>query len=148
LIEVAARLHDGKIRITRCNMRKPLVLITEDNPDIIETLRHLLQADGFNVIVAQDCSTAFDYLTRHQPDVLLTDLMLPEMTGLEFIRWIRRTSEFINMPIIAMSAYDQSYLVAAIGAGANAALHKPEDLDKLVDTIYQVLAESGIRDVA
>ena len=64
---------------------------------------------------------------------------MPEMTGLEFIRQLRRTAGYLDIPIIAMSAYDSTYLAAAVLAGANAALHKPEDMDKLVDTIEEVL---------
>jgi CheY-like chemotaxis protein len=61
------------------------------------------------------------------------------MTGLEFIRQLRRTAGYTDVPIIAMSAYDKSYLAAAVLAGANAALHKPEDLDNLVEIIEETL---------
>jgi CheY-like chemotaxis protein len=64
---------------------------------------------------------------------------MPEMTGLECIRQLRRTAGYTDVPIIAMSAYDKSYLAAAVLAGANAALHKPEDLDDLVETIRETL---------
>ena len=74
--------------------------------------------------------------------------MIPEITGLEFIHQIRRVSNHDRVPIIAMSAYDWTYLAAAVGAGAVTALHKPEDLDILVKTINQVLAENYREEVA
>ena len=115
------------------------ILIIEDNKDIRVPISIMLGNEGFDVFEAEDCKTAFDYLAEKQPDVILTDLLMPEMTGLEFIRQIRRTSGLIDVPIIAMSAYDTSYLAAAVLAGANAALHKPEDMDRLVETVKEVL---------
>ncbi len=124
-------------------MAKGAILVIEDNEDIRVPILILLGNEGFDVFEAEDCKTAFDYLAEEQLDVILTDLLMPEMTGLEFIRQIRRTSGLLDIPIIAMSAYDPSYLAAAVLAGANAALHKPEDLDRLVETVKEVLRHTG-----
>jgi CheY-like chemotaxis protein len=123
-------------------MSPATVLVIEDNLDILETVSALLERGGFKVVTAVDCAKATDYLSQNRPDVILTDLMTPEMNGLEFIHHVRRISNLDRVPIVAMSAYDQTYLAAAVGAGAVTALHKPEDLDVLVSTIKQVLAES------
>jgi CheY-like chemotaxis protein len=124
-------------------MGKRSVLIIEDNGDIRVPLSIMLKNEGFDVFAAEDCNAAFECLASEQPDLILTDLLMPEMTGLEFIRQIRRTSGLIDIPIIAMSAYDPSYLAAAVLAGANAGLHKPEGLDKLVETIKEVLTNTN-----
>ena len=121
-------------------MSKGRVLVIEDNRDIRESVHLLLEQDGFEVITAKDCSEAFNYLAKQSPDLILTDLMMPEMTGLELIHRLRRVSNFDRIPIIAMSAYDPTYLAAAVGAGAETALHKPEDMDSLVKTVNEVLA--------
>ena len=123
-------------------MPKSTILVIEDNLDILETLRLLLEHEGFKVIKAENCLKGLECLSRHRPDLILTDLMTPEMNGLEFIHRLRRKSDFDPIPIIAISAYDHTYLAAAIVAGAETALHKPEDLDMLVDTIREVLAKS------
>jgi CheY-like chemotaxis protein len=120
-------------------MPKGTVLIIEDNQDILDVVRSMLEAEGFTVIAREDCVTALSYLTVGRPDVILTDLMMAEMTGLEFIHLVRRITNYDRIPIIAMSAYDKTYLAAAIVAGAITALHKPEDLDILVDTVKSVL---------
>ena len=124
-------------------MSKSSVLIVEDNDDIRIPLGITLENEGFIVYSARDCNMAFEFMARQQPDVILTDLLMPEMTGLEFIRQLRRTSGYTEVPIIAMSAYDKSYLAAAVLAGANAALHKPEDMDNLVETIKEVLRDTN-----
>jgi len=123
-------------------MSKATVLVIEDNRDILNTVRVLLEQGGFEVIPAEDCFKAFDYLAQNRPDCIVTDLMIPEVTGLEFIHQIKRISKIDRIPIIAMSAYDRTYLAAAIGAGAVGALHKPEDLDILVKTVNEVISKS------
>jgi CheY-like chemotaxis protein len=123
-------------------MSKSSVLIVEDNDDIRIPLKITLENEGFTVFPARDCSEAFEWMAREYPDIILTDLLMPEMTGLEFIRQLRRTAGYTEVPIIAMSAYDKSYLAAAVLAGANAALHKPEDMDRLVETIKESLGNN------
>jgi two-component system KDP operon response regulator KdpE len=115
------------------------VLVVEDNPDTLVMISLTLESDGYKVFATNNPSTALDYLHTYNPDVMLVDLMLPEMTGLEFIRHVRRIANYDLTPIIAISAYDQRYLAAAIMAGADAALHKPEDIDRLTETIKEVL---------
>src|SRR5215216_3768947 len=123
-------------------MSKGTVLVIEDNRDILDAVRLLLEQEGFEVITAKDCSKALNYLAQQSPDLILTDLLMPEMTGLELIRRLRRVSSFDLIPIIVMSASDRTYLAAAVGAGAETALHKPEDMDALVKTVNQVLARN------
>ena len=124
-------------------MGKGAILIIEDNSDIRVPISIMLENEGYQVFEAEDCTAAFQCLAEELPDLILTDLLMPEMTGLEFIRQIRRTSGLLDIPIIAMSAYDTSYLAAAVLAGANAALHKPEDMDRLVETIKEVLRQTN-----
>jgi CheY-like chemotaxis protein len=126
-------------------MKGKTILLVDDNPDILDTVRIILEREGLKVITAENCSMALDNITRQKPDAILTDLMTPEMTGLEFIHQIRRAADYDSVPIIAMSAYDQTYLAAAIVAGADAALHKPEDMEILVETIKQALESNNGR---
>jgi CheY-like chemotaxis protein len=121
-------------------MEQVTILVVEDNPDILEAERLILELEGFTVITAEDGLIGIDNLAIFQPDVILTDLMLPKMTGLEFIRLVRSMADYDDIAIIAISAAGQSYLAQAIEAGAQGALHKPEDIDNLVSTINQVLA--------
>jgi CheY-like chemotaxis protein len=129
-------------------MSKGTILIVEDIPDVMESVRLLLEQNGFDVITVDNCSKAYGQLTLSHPNVILTDLLMPDMTGLEFIRWVRSISDFDGVPIVAMTAYDQNYLAAAIAAGADAAIRKPEGLDVLVETINQVLRKSNWADIA
>jgi DNA-binding response OmpR family regulator len=116
------------------------ILILEDNPDIREVLSLLLQAEGFNVCTAEDCASGFEKLLKQPPDLVITDVMLPDYSGLQFIRWVRERAARDKTPVIAMTAFEPGYLTAATHLGADAVIHKPEELDRLTETIKAVLS--------
>jgi DNA-binding response OmpR family regulator len=119
------------------------ILILEDNPDICELLIRMLEAEGFNVIAAPDCAGGFEQLLMQQPDVVIADVMLPDYSGLQFIRWVRERAAWDQTPVIAMTAFEPGYLTAATQLGADAAIHKPEGLDHLIETIKEVLSQKA-----
>ena len=123
-------------------MARGSILVVEDTPDILDVVCLLLEQEGYSVYKAECCSLAFDVLAKHEVDLIITDLMLPEMTGLEFIHKVRRVMNYDFIPVVAMSAFDQKYLTAAAQAGATKILHKPEDLDLLVPTVNQLLRDN------
>jgi CheY-like chemotaxis protein len=122
-------------------MGKGSILVVEDTLDILEVVCLLLEQEGYMVHRAETCQLAFDLLEKHHIDLILTDLNLPGMTGLEFIRKVRRVMNYDFIPVIAMSAFEQKYLMAAAHAGATTILHKPEDLDLLVPTVNRLLQD-------
>lgn len=124
-------------------MAKVKVLVVEDNPDVLEAVRLLLEAEGFAVVTAEECFSGMDYLESSPPDVIVTDIGLPAMTGLELIRYVRTKSNLQNIPIVAMSGYDKAYLATAMMAGANATLHKPEDLENLTTMVQSVIGSNA-----
>ena len=120
-------------------MSRASILIAEDNPDIRSVLDWMLQSEGYDVVTAEDGAAAYQSITQIQPDVILTDLMMPEVDGLELIRRVRGTKEVADTPIVAMSAYGEDYFIEASAAGATAAIRKPDDIERLVETIERVL---------
>lgn len=121
-------------------MSKASILVAEDNADVLDSLRRLLELEGLNVITVDNCSTALEQISQFKPNVILTDLGMPGMTGLEFIHRLRRMPEFAHVPIIAMSSHSKKYLSAALDAGADIALHKLEGFDILLQAINRLLA--------
>ncbi|HEY9232135.1 MAG TPA: response regulator [Blastocatellia bacterium] len=122
-------------------MEKRAILVVEDTLDILDVIGLLLEQEGYTVYKAETCSLAFDLLEKHPIDLIVTDLMLPGMTGLEFIHKVRRVANYDFVPVVAMSAYEEKYLTVAAQAGATRILHKPEDLDLLVPTVNQLLQD-------
>ena len=121
-------------------MPKAFILIAEDDPDTREYLSLLLQLEGFDVATAEDGAHALQSLAQTHPDLLLTDLMMPQVDGLELIRRVRGQREFADLPIVAMSAYGSGPISEAQAAGATATVRKPLDIASLINTISQMLA--------
>jgi DNA-binding response OmpR family regulator len=119
------------------------ILIVEDNPDIRELLTRMLQAEGFNVIAVGDCADGFEQLRKQEPDLVIADVMLPDYSGLQFIRWVRERAVRDQTPVIAMTAFEFGYLTAATHLGADAAIHKPEGLERLVATVKAMLSKDA-----
>jgi len=118
-------------------MNKIKVLIAEDNPDSQGLLRMILESEGFIVTAASDGEKAIDILREIKPDILVTDLLLPTVSGGDLIRHVRRTAELAQIPIVVISAYGEDYAEDALAVGANVVLKKPLDSDLLVDTLKQ-----------
>ncbi len=99
------------------------LLIIEDDRSISSFLETMLQTGGYQVLTAGSCSQGLLVFASHQPDLVILDLGLPDMDGLEFIR---RTREDSNLPILVLSARtEESDKVAALDLGANDYITKP-----------------------
>lgn len=124
-------------------MGKTKILIAEDNPDSQQLLQMILESEGFIVTTASDGEKAIDILREIKPDILVTDLLLPTVSGGDLIRHVRSTAELAQMPIVVISAYGDSYESDALAAGANVVLKKPLDSDVLVSAIKRLKASGG-----
>jgi len=122
-------------------VEKARILLVEDNLEILRLLQLLLQAEDFAVEAVEDAETACDLLKEQAPDLLITDLMMPRVGGLDLIRWARRTPALAELPVIALSAYERTYHKAALMAGADVVLEKPDDFGALTETIRKLLAD-------
>ncbi len=111
-------------------MNKPLILIVEDDPPIRNLISVALETHDYRHLIAADAGSAFLEAASHNPDVILLDLGLPDLDGVEVIRKIRSWS---NMPIIVISARsDDSDKIEALDAGADDYLTKPFSVDELL----------------
>ncbi|MEB3230714.1 MAG: PAS domain-containing protein [Leptolyngbyaceae bacterium] len=116
------------------------ILLVEDNLANIKTMSGYLTTKGYEVILAHNGAEAIAQTQTHQPDLILMDIQMPDMDGLEAIQRIRTQLQLVDMPIIALTALamagDQEKCMTA---GATAYLSKPVKLRQLVTTIQQVL---------
>ncbi len=123
-------------------MRKEKVLIVEDNPQNMKLLEMLLRAKDYILLKAYDGEEALDMAIREQPDLIVMDMQLPKMSGLEVTKRLRQTPVFSHTPIIALTAYamrgDKEQFMEA---GCNAYLSKPISTRELPVIIDQMLQE-------
>ncbi|MBR2854156.1 MAG: response regulator transcription factor [Clostridia bacterium] len=109
---------------------KPLILVVEDDAAVRNLMAVTLETRGYRYHLAQNGMEALIEATTHQPDVMLLDLGLPDMEGVEIIRKVRGWS---NMPVIVISARaEDSDKVEALDAGADDYLTKPFSVDELL----------------
>jgi len=113
-------------------MAKACVLVVEDQPDFLELLKLVLEGEGYYVSAAEDGEKAIELLTQFRPAAVVTDLMMPKVSGIDLIRHIREKQELSKIPIIAASAAHSGSLNEAKRAGANETMKKPVDFDELV----------------
>ena len=122
-----------------------LVLVVDDDADFCIAMRHLLGASGFRVILARDGVDALNVLKRYDVSIMLTDLFMPRMDGIELIRQIRK-GKAPHPAIIATTGKAhlaaESTAIAAAMLGAHAALLKPFTQEELLRTIDS-LSEGG-----
>ena len=111
------------------------VLVVEDHHDTSFLLCRLLKMEGYEVQHAIDGMVGFSTATSEHPDLIVTDIQMPRMDGIEMIKRIRESHPISRTPIIVMSAYGKRLISDAIEAGADAFVEKPIDLDNLLATI-------------
>jgi CheY-like chemotaxis protein/anti-sigma regulatory factor (Ser/Thr protein kinase) len=118
----------------------PLILLAEDNEANIATFSSYLEAKGYRILLATDGQQAIDFAKAEQPDLILMDIQMPVIDGLEAIKQIRLDPNLVNIPIIALTALAmEGDRDRCLAAGANDYLSKPIKLKQLNLLIQQVL---------
>ena len=118
----------------------PLILIVEDNPESLDILRARLTAHNYEVITALDGEAGLTMAREKQPDLILLDIMMPKMDGIEVCRRIRADPSLPFMPIIMVTAKaDSKDVVAGLEAGGDEYLTKPVDHAALVARVKSML---------
>ncbi|MDM9581496.1 response regulator [Nostoc sp. GT001] len=118
----------------------PLILLAEDNQPNIDTMSAYLESRGYHLILANNGQQAIDLVRVQRPDLIVMDIQMPGMDGLEAIRCIRNDRQFVHIPIIALTALAMpGDRETCLAAGANEYLTKPIKLKQLVTTIQQLL---------
>jgi phosphate regulon transcriptional regulator PhoB len=116
------------------------ILIVEDEKDIVKMLEYNLKKEGFRVISASDGEDALDLAVREHPDILLLDLMLPGIDGLEVCRSLKKENKTSSIPVIMLTAKGQeSDKVVGLELGADDYITKPFSPRELIARIKAVL---------
>lgn len=117
------------------------VLVVEDDRDIRELLSEFLALEGYAVATAVNGCDALDTLAALRPDVILLDMLMPEMDGWTFAANYRAARPGPHAPIVVTAATDAAGRAAQIGAAGHCG--KPFDLERLLDVIERVRAGGG-----
>ena len=102
------------------------VLLVDDEPDILEFLKYNLEANGFMVITTDNGISALEIAEKERPDIIVLDVMMPQMDGIEVCNQLREKKHFQNTIIIFLSARSEDYShIAGLDAGADDYIVKP-----------------------
>jgi CheY-like chemotaxis protein len=131
--------HEGKRNVLD-------ILIVDDDPETRRVLREILEPLEHSVVEAGNGREALPLVERHQPDLMIVDILMPEMDGLETIRFLRRKG--YRMPIIAMPAgkylTEQRYSEFARSFGADDILLKPFGQADVLKVLRRTLGRGGL----
>lgn len=118
------------------------ILMVDDDKLVTDLLEKLLKADGYQTATVNDSSKAIEVAKKELPDLILLDLMMPQPDGFRVCRMMRELPEFRRIPIIIVTALDDSDSRAvAFGAGATDYLTKPFHPDELAEKIIAALEQ-------
>ncbi|MEI6970552.1 MAG: response regulator transcription factor [bacterium] len=121
-------------------MRKKSVFVVEDEEDILELLKFHLTHEGYSVATATSGEAAVKGISRTPPDVILLDLMLPGLDGLEVCRILKRDARTAGIPIIMVTAKgEESDVVSGLELGADDYIAKPFGMKVLIARVRTVL---------
>lgn len=119
------------------------VLVIEDEPALSDAIKYSLERDGYDVFVADDGIAGLELLRTHNPDVVLLDLMLPSLSGLDVLRTLRTRS---SVPVIIVTAKDgEGDKVAGLELGADDYVTKPFSMRELVARVGANLRRSSVQ---
>jgi DNA-binding response OmpR family regulator len=121
-------------------MPTPTVLLVEDDPVILHLLEVNFDLEGFGVLLARDGAEGIALARSDKPDLIISDIMMPNVSGLELVRELKADPATASIPIILLSAKAQSAdLKAGLDAGADDYVTKPFEPLDLVDRVNGLL---------
>lgn len=125
---------------------KPLILIVEDEPDIQELIQYHLIKEGYDTLLAGTGKSALELVESHKPDLVLLDLMLPVVNGIDVLKTIRFSWKLTSLPIIIVSARtDETDIITALELGSDNYLPKPFSPKVLVANVKALLRRTNVK---
>src|SRR5262245_2798722 len=116
------------------------VMIVEDNELNMKLFHDLLEAHGYHTVGTRNGIEALDLARKHRPDLILMDIQLPEVSGLEVTKWLKEDPELKTIPVVAVTAFAMKGDEERIRqGGCEAYLSKPISVGKFIETVRQFL---------
>jgi CheY-like chemotaxis protein len=118
------------------------ILFVDDDPLTLETLKRSVELFGHEALLASSGEQAQTLVANHQPDLILTDMMLPDMDGLSLVKTLKNTPSVAEIPVVVLSASPEVDVTEiSLAAGAEEFLTKPVRLQTLQDVIQRYTGE-------
>jgi CheY-like chemotaxis protein len=122
-------------------MEQKTILIVEDEEDAAELFAEMMRVSGFQVLKTSKSTLALPMMTAEKPDLILLDIMMPEVSGLEILRQMRQDPALAGIPVIVISAKSMpTDIKNGMEAGASTYLTKPVGYLELKEAVERILA--------
>lgn len=122
-------------------MEPKTVLIVEDEEDAADLFAEMMRVSGFRVLKTLKSAPALTMMTAEKPDIVLLDIMMPEISGIDILRQMRRDPELANIPVIVVTAKGMpADIKNGMEAGASTYLTKPVGYLELKEAVERTLA--------
>ncbi|MFY9558013.1 MAG: response regulator [Blastocatellia bacterium] len=118
------------------------ILVVEDIQDTLSFMKSMLELQGFDVVVAEDGQEGLKQACSESPDLVITDISMPVLSGIDMIKQLRTTPEGKNLPILAITSYGIERAMQAIKVGADRALPRPVENHLLLAFVHDLLPKS------
>ncbi len=126
-------------------MPERTVVIVEDQADVADMLAEMMRVCGFHAITCNYSAPAIGLITSQKPDIVLLDVMMPDVSGYEVLKSMRAETQIAHIPVILISALSQpTDIRTGIAAGASAFLSKPVDFLELRKTVERLTTASKL----
>ncbi|MFN2196873.1 MAG: response regulator [Anaerolineales bacterium] len=121
-----------------------LVIIVEDEPDTAEMFAELMRLEGYQIKKAYGGTAAIDLLTKETPYVVLLDIMMPDVSGLEVLRYMRRDPQLENIPVVVISGRPKpDEIINDLENSATVYVMKPIGVEQILSAIAEAVDKSS-----
>ena len=117
-------------------MEKPSALIIEDDRDIVALFRHVMDLAGYRTEIVLHGGVAVEYLSKTTPDIVLLDLSLPGVSGVEILRMMRSDERLKNVPVVVITAH--SHLIETLPVKPQLVLIKPVNVEQMTNLVLRI----------
>ena len=119
--------------------KKDRILVVDDVYDNLLVIQTILEDEGYEIEIQEDSQIALTMVEESPPDLILLDLMMPDIDGYEFTRRVRQNKQLPFIPILLITAYDNITVADGLDAGAEDFIRKPVDADELQPRVRSLL---------
>lgn len=120
---------------------RPLILVVDDSKAALFNAKRILESQPYRVVLAENGKQAWSLLQDQKPDLILSDLDMPLMTGFELLRLVREDLRLADLPFILMTSHLYAHVQASQNAGFDSLLSKPYHPEDLVEQVRFLLQE-------
>jgi CheY-like chemotaxis protein len=124
-------------------MRRLKILLVEDDDDLRALYGYMLASAGYKVMAARNGLEALAEIQVNRPDVIVTDIIMPGLSGLELIVAVRSNDELADLPVVAITSFGESLKEEARAAGATDSIDKPTEIERMREVIEAAVSRES-----